>query len=56
MGYIKEPEGVDFIINGKPLTDKQRQEISDFIKTDKANRLSLKKRPTKSRKNSKQPA
>jgi hypothetical protein len=35
MGYIKEPTGVDFIINGKPLTNKQKQAISDFIKTDK---------------------
>jgi hypothetical protein len=36
MGYIKEPEGIDFIINGKPLTDKEKQSISDFIKADKA--------------------
>ena len=35
MGYIKEPEGVDFVINGKPLTDKQKKEISEFIKADK---------------------
>jgi hypothetical protein len=38
MGYIKEPEGVDFIINGKPLTDKEKQAISEFIKADKAKR------------------
>jgi hypothetical protein len=24
MGYIREPKGIDFIINGKPLTDKVR--------------------------------
>lgn len=35
MGYIKEPEGVDFIINGRPLLDKQKQGITDFIKADK---------------------
>jgi hypothetical protein len=35
MGYIKEPEGVDFIINGKPLTEKQKKAISDFIQADK---------------------
>lgn len=35
MGYIKEPEGVDFVINGKPLTDKQKQAISEFIKQTK---------------------
>lgn len=35
MGHIKEPHGVDFIINGKPLTDKERKAISEFIKADK---------------------
>jgi len=32
MGYIKEPEGVDFIIKSKPLTDKDRAAISEFIR------------------------
>lgn len=36
MGYIKEPEGVDFIIKSKPLTDKERKAISKFIKDYKA--------------------
>lgn len=36
MGYIKEPEGVDFIIKSKPLTDKERKEISKFIQDYKA--------------------
>lgn len=27
---------VDFIINGKPLTDKEKKAISEFIKADKA--------------------
>jgi hypothetical protein len=35
MGHIKEPDGVDFIINGKPLTDKDKKAISEFIKADK---------------------
>ena len=35
MGFIKEPEGVDFIINGKPLTEKQKKAISEFIQADK---------------------
>ncbi len=35
MGYIKEPEGVDFVINGKPLTEKQKKAISEFIRADK---------------------
>ena len=31
MGYIKEPKGVDFIIQSKPLTDEDRKQISKFI-------------------------
>lgn len=31
MGFIKEPEGVDFVIQSKPLTDKQEKELSEFI-------------------------
>jgi hypothetical protein len=42
MGYIKEPEGVDFIIQSKPLTDKERKEISKFIQDYKANNGSKK--------------
>jgi hypothetical protein len=35
MGHIKEPKGIDFIINGKPLTEKEKKAISEFIKADK---------------------
>lgn len=35
MGFIKEPEGVDFIIQSPPLTDKERKEISEFIRNRK---------------------
>ena len=35
MGHIKEPEGVDFLIESKPLTDREREEISKFIKKRK---------------------
>ncbi|GAB6012726.1 hypothetical protein [Viscerimonas tarda] len=38
MGYIKEPEGIDFVINGKPLTEDELKGISEFIKADKAKR------------------
>jgi len=31
MGYIKEPDGVDFFVDSKPLTDKDRKEISEII-------------------------
>jgi hypothetical protein len=51
MGYIKEPEGVDLIIQSKPLTEKDKKEISKFIqdykqqkKRSKRNDTSLNKR------------
>ncbi len=31
MGLIKEPEGVDFVIQSKPLSKKQEKELSEFI-------------------------
>ena len=36
MGYIKEPKGVDFIIQSKPLTDEERVGMSKFIQDYKA--------------------
>ncbi|HEY5461802.1 MAG TPA: hypothetical protein VIJ95_00980 [Hanamia sp.] len=36
MGHIKEPKGVDFIIQSKPLTNEERKEISKFIQDYKA--------------------
>jgi hypothetical protein len=35
MGYVKEPEGIDFVIQGKPLTVQQKQALSEYIKADK---------------------
>lgn len=31
MGFIKEPEGVDFVIQSNPLTKKQENELGEFI-------------------------
>ena len=53
MGHIKEPDGVDFIINGKPLTDKERKAISEFIKADKEKIARQKLRKTKAANNKK---
>ena len=39
MNFIKEPKGVDFIIQSPPLTDQERKEISDFIATRKAEKI-----------------
>jgi hypothetical protein len=48
MGHIKEPDGVDFIISGKPLTEKERKAISEFIKADKEKIARQKLRKAKS--------
>ena len=48
MGHIKEPDGVDFIINGKPLTEKEKKAISEFIKADKEKVARLKARKKRS--------
>jgi hypothetical protein len=47
MGHIKEPAGVDFVINGKPLTEKEKKAISEFIKADK---LKIARQKTRKRK------
>ena len=38
MGLIKEPLDVDFVVDPRPLTEKERKMISDFIKADKSKR------------------
>jgi hypothetical protein len=53
MGHIKEPDGVDFIISGKPLTGKERKAISEFIKADKEKIAKQKLRKVKSAKTKK---
>jgi len=50
MGLIKEPEGVDFIIQSPPLTDIERKEISEFIRIRKLqNKTKLKQTISKKR-------
>jgi hypothetical protein len=36
MGYIKEPEGVDFFVDPRPLTAADRKKISEIIAYYKA--------------------
>jgi hypothetical protein len=36
MGHIKEPEGVDFVINSRPLTNEEEIAISNYIRAYKA--------------------
>jgi hypothetical protein len=39
MGIVREPIGVDFIIQSPPLTLEEQKEISEFIKQRKLQRL-----------------
>lgn len=48
MGLVKEPKGVDFIIQSAPLTPSEEEQLSAFIKARKA---ALQKKKTASRSN-----
>ena len=43
MRHIKEPEDFDFVIESKPLTNKERKEISEWIASLKEKRSVRKK-------------
>lgn len=45
MGLIKEPKGIDFLIQSQPLSDVERNEISDFIKASKEKNRAIVKKP-----------
>ena len=51
MGYIKEPVGVDFFVDPKPLTAADRKRISEIIAYYKATgkKMPLQKSATKTR-------
>lgn len=51
MGYIKEPSGVDFIVDPRPLTNADRKMISKVIAHYKATgrKMPLQKLATRSR-------
>jgi hypothetical protein len=36
MGHIKEPDGVDFVVNSRPLTKEEEIAISEYIRAYKA--------------------
>lgn len=42
MGIIREPKGIDFVIQSPPLTNEERKEISEFIKMRKLQKLAKK--------------
>lgn len=45
MNLIKEPKGIDFIIQSPPLTEQDRKEISEFIASRKAKKIVAKRIP-----------
>ena len=49
MGYIKEPAGVDFVVDPTPLTTADRKKISEIIAYYKATgkKMPLQKSTTK---------
>ena len=51
MGYIKEPAGIDFVVDPTPLTAADRKKISEIIAYYKATgkKMPLQKSLTKSR-------
>jgi hypothetical protein len=42
MGLIREPLEVDFFVDPRPLTEKEKKMISDYIKADKEKRKNIK--------------
>ena len=51
MGYIKEPAGIDFVVDPTPLTEADRKKISEIIAYYKTTgkKMPLQKSTTKTR-------
>lgn len=51
MGLIREPEGVDFVVDPRPLKDYEKKQISDIIahykKTGEIKKISTSKKTKK---------
>lgn len=43
MGIIREPKGIDFVIQSPPPTDEELKEISEFIEMRKRQKQTLRK-------------
>jgi hypothetical protein len=50
MGHIKEPKGVDFVINSRPLTKKEEIAISEYIRAYNADKLQKSTKPRRIKK------
>lgn len=55
MGHIKEPKGVDFIINSRPLTKQEELAISEHIKNYKLKHSKAANKPKKAQKRATRP-
>ena len=53
MELKKEPLDIDFVVDPRPLTKKEKLAISEFIKADKAKRA-VKEKPTAKTRRAKQ--
>ena len=51
MGFVREPEGVDFVVNPRPLKDYEKKQIIDIIahykKTGEIKKISPSKKTKK---------
>ncbi len=47
MGLIREPRGIDFFVDPRPLTKEEKKRISEFIQADKRKRAKGKQRRPK---------
>ena len=53
MGHIKEPKGVDFIIQSRPLTKEEELAISEYILNYKLKNNTLSNKPIQTSKKKK---
>mgnify|MGYP000105384860 CR=1 FL=1 len=53
MGHIKEPKGVDFIIQSRPLTKEEELAISEYILNYKLKNNTLSNKPSQTSKKKK---
>ena len=50
MGYVKEPPGVDFVVDSTPLTSEDRKRISEIIAYYRATGKKMPVKKTRERK------
>jgi len=53
MGFIREPDGIDFIIAPASYTDADRAEVTTFLRKHKVSKKSMVIKPSEMKKESK---